>query len=258
MKVSAKQLAKVVMGCNLQSLGYLLWGRPGVFFGSSAQSYETSKLWKPWGKDAAIPSITLGQILGSRRPVVTMTVRSYEEGMLPVEDALVLVAVLVAESPKEVLEIGTFMGHTTRLMAENCASAVVHTVDLPLDYDAGKDADATTPKDDFHLIERRVVGREFQATPCAEHIRQHFADTSKWDFADCGRPTFFFIDGSHTYEHCKSDSEKCFDLCGGKGVFFWHDVNELHPGVLKFINEWRSRGRDIRRVRGTDLGYWKS
>jgi hypothetical protein len=71
-------------------------------------------------------------------------------------------------------------------------------------------------------------------------------------------PTFFFIDGSHTYEYCKNDSEKCFERCKGKGVFFWHDVNNLHPGVTRFANVWHKMGRDIRRVKDTDLGYWKS
>jgi hypothetical protein len=182
----------------------------------------------------------------------------YEEGMLPSRDALVLLASLVAEAPKEVLEIGTFMGHTTRLMAENCPESIIHTVDLPLDFTPEIIASDEIPKDDFHLIARRVVGREFVGKPCLMRIKQHFGDTALWDFKQAGNPNFFFIDGSHTYEYCKNDSEKCFELCAGKGVFFWHDVNDLHPGVVEFVNEWRGLGRDIRRVIDTDLGYWKS
>ncbi len=51
---------------------------------------------------------------------------------------------------------------------------------------------------------------------------------------------------------------KKLQCCEGKGVFFWHDVNDLHPDVVKFVNEWRKLGRDIRRVRDRDLVYWKS
>ena len=94
--------------------------------------------------------------------------------------------------------------------------------------------------------------------PCASRIKQHFADTARWDFHEAGQPTFFFIDGTHTYEYCKNDSEKCFELCGGRGVFLWHDCNETHPGVVRFISEWRRQGKDIKRIAGTSIAYWKS
>jgi hypothetical protein len=86
------------------------------------------------------------------------------------------------------------------------------------------------------------VGREYKGRPCASRIKQHFGDTPKWDFREAGNPTFFFIDGAHSYEYCKSDSEKCFELCNGRGVFLWHDVEWAHPGVIRFLTEWRQMG----------------
>lgn len=165
-------------------------------------------------------------------------------------------ALAVIHNPKVVLEIGTFKGHTTLLMARNLPDAIIHTIDLPTDF-APKDKDcSSTPKDDFHLIETRQVGRVFQTAAERTRIRQHFADTADWNFQAAAGATFFFIDGSHTYEYCKSDSEKCFNLCRGRGVFVWHDCDDGHPGVVKFITEWRSLGRSIVRVSGTPLAYW--
>ena len=69
--------------------------------------------------------------------------------------------------------------------------------------------------------------------------------------------TFFFIDGSHTYDYAKHDSEECYRLCAGHGVFLWHDCDPMHPGVERLIAEWRSLGRDVRRVAATTLAYWK-
>jgi hypothetical protein len=69
---------------------------------------------------------------------------------------------------------------------------------------------------------------------------------------------FFFVDGAHIYEYCKPDSEKCLALGGGAGTFMWHDVDQTHPGVVKFILEWRNMGRNIYRVKDTALAYWKS
>jgi len=192
-----------------------------------------------------------------RKAVIQMVVMSYEDGMLPSHELMALLSILVAESPREVLEIGTFMGHTTRQMAENLPAGTLHTVDLPEDFSPQCDANQRLPKDDFHLIERRVVGREFKGHPCADRIKQHFADTASWNFAEAGQPTFFFIDGSHTYEYCLSDSEKCFQLAGARGVFLWHDCDDGHPGLLRFLGEWRARGRDIRRIAGTCIAYWK-
>jgi len=172
---------------------------------------------------------------------------------------MALLSILAAENPREVLAIGTFMGHTaTKSMAENLNDALIHTVDLPPDFSAQQASPGEPPKDDFHLIAQRVVGREFKGQPIERRIRQHFGDTAIIDFHEFGKPTFFFIDGSHTYEYCKQDSEKCFALCGGVGTFLWHDVDESHPGVVKFILEWRSLGRNISRIEGTAVAYWKS
>jgi hypothetical protein len=205
-----------------------------------------------------VPEVSLDEILGDRRPTIRLSVTRYEDGMLRSSEAMVLLSILVAEHPKSVLEIGTYMGHTTRQMAENLEAAIIHTVDLPEAFSGECNAKQSLPKDDFHLIKRRVVGREFKGQSGAGRIVQHLADTATWRFEEAGHPTFFFIDGSHTFEYCKNDSEKCFDLCGGRGVFLWHDCDEIHPEVVRFLLEWRHLGRDIRRISGTALAYWKS
>jgi hypothetical protein len=205
-----------------------------------------------------IPEITLGGILGPRKAPIVLTVQKYEDGILPFHEALALLSILVSENPREVLEIGTYMGHTTRAMAENLPGSIIHTVDLPPDFSPERDPKGGPPKDDFHLIGRRVVCLEFKGQPVEHMIRQHFGDSAVLDFKEFGQPAFFFIDGAHTYEYCKQDSEKCFALCGGKGTFLWHDVDNSHPGVIQFVLEWRNLGRNLCRIEGTALAYWKS
>lgn len=248
---------RALLGVNLASVGTLLRSGPRRFARACTLSWLGAR--NAYSDDLArIPEITVGEIVGSRRPVIQMPVTQYQDGMLPNHELLALLSILVAESPKEVLEIGTFMGHTTRQIAENLPNGVVHTVDLPEDFALESDPDKTLPKDDFHLIQKRTVGREYKNSPSASRIRQYFGDSANWDFTQAGHPTFFFIDGSHTYEYCKSDSEKCFALCGGRGVFLWHDCDDIHPGVTQFVNEWRAMGRDLRRIAGTAIAYWKT
>jgi hypothetical protein len=205
-----------------------------------------------------IPVVHLDQLLGDRKCQIRLRVMKYEDGMMPYSDALGLLSILVAENPSQVLEIGTYMGHTTRAMAENLETATIHTIDLPSDFSAKEDVGNLPPKDDFHLIARRIVGREFKGQPCERRIVQHLGDTAVIDLTRIGRPTFFFIDGSHTYEYCKSDSDKCLSLCPKGGTFLWHDCDEMHPGVIKFILEWRAQGRNIVRIQAMNLAYWKS
>ena len=204
-----------------------------------------------------IPMCDLDSLLSDEDCHIKLRIMKYEDGVMPYQDMAALLSLLVAASPSQVLEIGTYMGHTTRAMAENLETAIIHTIDLPLDFSATSSSNGSPPKDDVHLIARRIVGREFKKQAAEKRIVQHFGDTALMDFSRIGKPTFFFIDGSHTYEYCKNDSEKCFALCPHGGTFLWHDCNLTHPGVLKLILEWREMGREIVHIQGTDLAYWR-
>jgi len=199
-----------------------------------------------------LPEIQVEQITRSAAAAeVVLRSLPYEDGQLPDDQAKVLIAILLAHHPTEVLEIGTFFGHTTIRMAEALPNATIHTVDLPTKHGLPWRGYLT----DFHLINRREVGREFNKRKHGRII-QYFADTMTWDFSGIGAPTFFFIDGSHSYECVKNDSDKCLKLCRGKGVFVWHDFAPTHPGVVQLLQEWSASGRDVRKIVGFPLGYY--
>lgn len=198
-----------------------------------------------------IPSVSIFDILDGRF-VSTRESNSYQDGALCPDQAHDLICIAVAENPKEVLEIGTFCGHTTLLLAQNLPDAIINTVDLPLNFDVN--AENTYPKDDTHLISERVVGREFHNQFGSDRIIQYYGDTATWDFSLAKGSTFFFIDGSHTYDYVKNDTEKCFEICEGKGVFLWRDCDADHPGVVRFLSEWQP---GIVLIAGTSLAYRK-
>lgn len=136
-----------------------------------------------------VPVVHLDALMGDEKCQIKLRVMKYEDGMMPFRDALGLLSVLVATKPCQILEIGTYMGHTTLAMAENLETATIHTVDLPPDFSAGVDVSGLPPKDDFHLIARRIVGREFKGQPYENRIIQHFGDTAVMNFSLIGRPT---------------------------------------------------------------------
>ncbi len=253
-KVPSARFFRAMLGANPAAFLHLAGGKPARFSDACLRAFRAARDVPPRSA-YEIPTIGLGQILGERRPRVELTVAPYEDGTLPTHELLTLLAILVDEQPAEVLEIGTFMGHTTAQMAGAVPNVTVHTVDLPLDFQPSDPRGL--PKDDFHLVSRREVGREFKSLSVARRIQQHFADTAEWNFNDAGHPTFFFIDGSHTYEYAKHDSEGCLSLCRAGSVILWHDCDPYHPGVERLIFEWRGLGRDVRRIDGTTLAYWK-
>jgi predicted O-methyltransferase YrrM len=186
-----------------------------------------------------------------------MSVQPYEDGALPDDQADALVALALRHRPWVILEIGTFFGHTTRRLAEALPTSIVHTLDLPAKLTA--DQRWNPYLTDWHLIDRRDIGREFRSIPwCKGRIVQHFGDSKTWLFQQAWPADFFFIDGSHSYEYCKNDSEKCFELCAGRGVFVWHDAAPTHPGVVRLISEWQAMGRAVKPIPNTTLAYFNS
>src|ERR1700677_1141406 len=131
-----KRPFKILLGFNIFSLVYLLRLKPRRFFSACIRAFTAAET-DCRSRLREIPEISLDEILGDRRPVIRMPVIRYEDGMLPNEQAMALLAVLVAEHPSEVMEIGTYMGFTSKLMAENLETAIIHTVDLPESFSPG-------------------------------------------------------------------------------------------------------------------------
>jgi hypothetical protein len=202
---------------------------------------------------ARIPEVALTSVVSGRPIVKVDSTYSYCDGSLPWCDILALLAVLVDRAPQIALEIGTFHGHTTRLLALNMPSATIHTVDLPEDYDVQSD---TVPfsKDDFHLIGSRKVGIEYRSDPSITNVVQHFGDTATWDFRQAEGATFYYIDGAHTHEYARNDTEKALAAARGRdATLLWHDCDQDHPGVVSWLEEMSSQGHPVRRIAGTNL-----
>jgi hypothetical protein len=194
-----------------------------------------------------IPTVPLSEIV-SKPTIRVVGTYSYVDGYLPWCDILALMSVLVDRSPHTILEVGTFNGYTTRLMALNLPDAEIHTLDLPEDFtDTG--TGSGLPKDDFHLIGARRVGSEYRSDPSIKSIQQHFGDSAEIVFPIA---EFCFIDGSHTYAYARNDTEKAL-ASGAAKTLVWHDCNHLHPGVTSWLIEMIQAGHPVRRIEGTNL-----
>ena len=207
-------------------------------------------------KMSQIPQVEIGDVVG-RIPIVKLDARhNYMDGALPQKDMMALLSLLIDSNPAIAVEIGTFNGATTAAMALNAPNATIHTVDLPLDYLIESEDGAAIPKDDFHLIKGRKVGEAYKTLSGVYNIKQHFVDSATWDFEEVKGASFFFIDGSHTYEYAKNDTEKCISVAGSNARFVLHDCDERHPGVIDYVHELIAKGVPLVRIKNTSISFF--
>ena len=151
------------------------------------------------------------------------------------------------------MEIGTYNGATTRLIALNLPRAKIHTLDLPPDMHSAESHQSKLPKDDFHLIGNRRIGEAFLSDPAIINVTQHFGDSATWDFSPVQGFDFVFIDGSHTYQYIRSNTIRCAEAAAGRAAFFWHDFDYCHYDVVRYLTEMASAGLPVRRIASTNM-----
>ena len=131
---------------------------------------------------AAIKEVKVADLVESL-PVVKIDSKYVDVvGSLPLHELFQLLVLLRSGNPQAVLEIGTFLGSTTKNMALNLPEGTVNTVDLPEDVSQDDLSRPVARMDDFHLIAKRKVGQAFRSDESVDNVRQHYADTAAWDF----------------------------------------------------------------------------
>ena len=205
---------------------------------------------------STIPVMDINDVV-TKFPIAKIDGRQqYVDGALPHPDLMALLALLDEWKPDLVLEIGTFNGSTTAAMALNAPRAIIHTVDLPLNFDPAQEEAGAMPKDDFHLIKQRRVGEAYASLPEIKNIVQHFADSAKWNFAPVKGASFFFIDGAHTYEYARNDTEKCLSVAAPRSRFILHDCDDHHADVVRYVHELVRQGYPVSRIKNTSLAFF--
>lgn len=194
----------------------------------------------------------------------------------PFRDWVHLAAVARVLSPQIVFEIGTYHGQSALLFALNTPpDTKVVTLDLPRD-------EKIQPALPLNPMEQSVVdGYRGQNTPMfagypeANKITQVYGDSAAFDFRGWhSQVDLFFIDGAHTYEYVRSDTENALRCCHPGSVVLWHDygqtgvyrVSQYLDEVARKVTRCDSNlpptlalkgGRDLYRIAGTSLAYYR-
>ncbi len=161
------------------------------------------------------------------------------DGNVSYLELLVLASVVKTLNPTNSVEIGTFDGNTTLQLALNTSKkAVVHTIDLP---SSGEKTSAPILRREVKFVtDLQKQQRKYQNTPMEHKVVQHLGDSAEYDFSlfcKKGAIDFCFIDGSHSYENVKRDTQKVLEKLSLQGVILWHDYDPNYPGVYRYLNE---------------------
>ena len=172
------------------------------------------------------------------------------------KDMVYLALLAAVLKPQSVFEIGTLEGYTALLFALNLnEDGLVHTLDLPRER-VGDSALKTTVVDDQHIdIHSHTTQYLYQSHDCGHRVRQLSGDSATFDFSPYHESVdLFFIDGAHSFEYVKSDSERAFSCVREGGVIAWHDYGRWGVnGVSRYLHGLARQGMQIYRFPGSSM-----
>lgn len=146
------------------------------------------------------------------KPFLRYAEVSYGMPML-LEEICAICAIIKFLKPKNILEIGTFIGDTTVNMAMNTDAKII-TIDLASVL--SRRSLFPKPRDKEY---EREIGYRFKNSKC--NIEQVYADSTKIDWKTLNPPfDIVFIDGEHRYDYVKQDTMNALKYAK---VIIWHD-----------------------------------
>jgi predicted O-methyltransferase YrrM len=121
----------------------------------------------------------------------------------PIADVVLLAKISLCLKPQLVLEVGSYRGYTTKILAEHTpAEARIVAFDC----------------DPRH-------GSAYRNLPLARKIERRVGEVSEDAFERDrhGQYHLIFLDADHTYEAVKHDTDILLPLLAPEGIFVWHD-----------------------------------
>lgn len=139
-------------------------------------------------------------------------------------DMLYVAAIAKYLQAKNIFEFGTYLGQTTYHLTFASADVSVTTLDLPPEGNpqAGQ-----------------YLGHYFKNSDKEAFIQQILCNSYQFDPAPFkNQMDFIFVDGDHSFDGVKNDTEKAFEMLAPGGIIVWHDYAPKHPDIVKFFAEF--------------------
>ncbi|WP_216907229.1 class I SAM-dependent methyltransferase [Synechococcus sp. CCY 0621] len=189
--------------------------------------------------EGQIRSTYMSEVFGDMARVrVPLSVIHQETQHMNHIDMVYVCAIPKLREAKKIFEIGTYRGQTTCGFADVCEDAEIYTLNLP-------------PEQDGRYGE--YIGSFIKTSPNKHRIHQVFSDSKTFDTTPYRRMMdYVFIDGDHSYEYVKNDTQKAFELLAPNGAIVWHDFAGKSEGVVQYLSELAVE-RPLMRIKNTCL-----
>ncbi len=191
------------------------------------------------------------ELSGHVDPLWFRTVGSY------LSDLVGLCLLCRALRPRVVFEIGTFNGYSAFHFALNTPpDSVIYTLDLP---PGGVELKLGATVVDLQHVREGVAAKSYAFTGTGVESKVHTlkGDSAIFDFSPWHRKVdLFFIDGAHSYEYVRSDTERALQCVRPGGAIAWHDFGRTGVnGVRRYLRELARTGLEINVLPGGSLAY---
>jgi hypothetical protein len=141
----------------------------------------------------------------------------------PLIDVVVLLKCALGFRSRRILEIGSYLGHTARMLAENTDAETRITA----------------------LDEYPEHGSAYRGTPLEQKIDRRIGKISLQPFKPDEKYDLIFVDADHRFESVVNDTQVALSLLSERGVLVWHDYqqeNHFHglngvPEALKIFSK---------------------
>ena len=166
--------------------------------------------------------------------------RLHDGGGTTLEELVYLAAATRMLRPRKVFEIGTFKGRATAVFAMNAPDAEIITLDLPPNFSPGADYIGSDAK----LVLTRNEVEFISEHGLQRRVTQVHGDSMHFDPSPhTGTVELAFIDGAHTYEHVRNDTEKVAAMMAPRGLVFWHDYGGKGQfrGITDYLHGLKAR-----------------
>lgn len=260
LSVGALAVKNFILGGNLVSLRWLT--NPRQLIGYNA---ETLFLYKTIARRRGLPQRNVFEILPAACTAnITLGALDTQANWFHVipsytQDIVSLCLLCQALQPKLIFEIGTAQGYTSLHFALNSpAESQVYTLDLPRGY-AAPPALKTTAMDEFQMgMYVGVMDYLFHNTPVEHKINCLYGDSATFDYSPYrGRVDLFFIDGAHSYEYVRSDTQNALACCHSGSFIAWHDFGRAGlNGVSRWLQEL-AQTYEIYSIPGGSLAFMR-
>ena len=170
----------------------------------------------------------------------------------------------IAKKSKNIFEFGTCSGKTTYLMALNSPkNCKIKTITLNNNQASSILYKKGESKSAFKNIKNESFYDVFFFSNTKEEKKINVKFINSMNLKIDNMKKMFdliFIDGGHTYQVVKNDTEKALQMINKNGLIFWHDYIEGKSStkdVVKYLNQL-SKKIKIFHIKDTNMCFFKS